>query len=223
MSSGEIKGNAASSNDSGSGVYVHYYSFDDRSGTFAISGNGRVAQDNPVYLAGNAAIRINGTLSGTDTVAFIKVPADLAWIGKEVIKRADSFAGTLPVDRFGFTGPWEADSDGRLQPKASSLGFGETRSAFINRGGVHLYRFTPAFNKSYSITSSIPSYDYYVRVYVSAVWADGNGTLTNRNYYNYGGGTTPSFVADRTEVDIIIMVDSETYAGVYSLNYNELE
>jgi hypothetical protein len=225
MSGGEISGNTASSNDSGGGVYV------DDNGTFAMSGNGQVAQDNPVYLVGKAAIRIDGALSGTDPIAFIEVPADLAWIGKEVIKKSASFADTLPVDRFGFTGPWEADSDGRFQPKAVSLDFGETRSAFINRGGVHLYRFTPAFNKSYSITCSMPSHDYYGYydgVYVSAVWADGSGTLANRNYYPYySDGITPSFVADRTGVDIIIMVDSSSYSdgytGVYTVNYNELE
>jgi hypothetical protein len=224
MNGGEISGNTASSN--GGGVYIN--------GTFIMSDNGRVAQDNPIYLSGSTAIiTIDSALSGADTVAFIEIPADLAWIGREVIKKSDSFAGTLPTDRFGFTGPWEADSNGRLQPKAVSLGFGETRSAFINRGGIHLYRFTPAFNKRYSITSSIPSSSdyYYDGVYVSAVWADGSGTLADRSYYNYGGGTTPSFVADKTGVDIIIMVDGfpdySNYrfglTGVYSVNYNELE
>jgi hypothetical protein len=227
MSGGVISGNTAAA--SGDGVYVDYYYYYDRSGTFAISGNGRVAQDNPVCLDfennNAAAITIDGALSGTDTVAFIEIPANPGWISIGAIKKSASFDGTLPADRFGFTGPWEADSDGRLWPKAASLGFGETRSAFINRGGVHLYRFTPAFNMRYSITSSIPS-DYYDGVFVSAVWADGSGVLANRNYYS--GGTTPSFVADKIGVDIIIMVDSapyysDGYIGVYSVNYNELE
>jgi hypothetical protein len=225
MSGGEISGNTASS--SGDRVYVDYYYYFDRSGTFAMSGNGRVTQDNLVYLAGNAtAITIGGTLNGTDPVAFIEVPSDPAWIGREVIKKSSSSIGTLPVDRFGFTGPWEAGSDGRLRAKAGSLDFGETRSAFINRGGIHLYRFTPAFNKSYNITYyTREEYDGYYNsdVYASVAWADGSGVLINRNNYYYGTGTTSSFVADRTGVDIITMVDSETYAGVYSVNYNELD
>jgi hypothetical protein len=216
MNDGDISGNTASSPSypSCGGVYVDY-------GTFAISGSGRIAQDNPVYLAYfGDTITIDGTLGGTGPVAFIEVPADLTLIGKEVIKRSASFTDTLPADRFGFTGPWEADSDGRLQPRTVPLGFGETRSAFIN-SGAHLYRFTPTFNKSYTITHYTREeyWDYYTNVYVSAAWADGSGVLVNWNDYS----TTPSFVADRTGVDIIIMVDSQSYAGVYSVNYNELE
>jgi hypothetical protein len=228
MSNGEISGNTASS--SGGGVYVNFNG--SNQGIFAMSGSGRVAQNNPVYLEGNAAaITIDGALDGTGSVAFIEVPADPAWIGREVIKKSSSFVGTLPVDRFGFTGPWEADSESRLLPKTVSLGFGETRSAFINRGGVHLYRFTPAFNKSYSITHyTREEYGYYYsNVYASAAWADGGGVLLNRSSY-YSNDTPPSFVADRTGVDIIIMVDSFPYysdglgyAGVYSVNYNELD
>jgi hypothetical protein len=223
ISDGEISGNTASS---GGGVYVNYQG--NISGTFVMSGNGRITQDNPVYLGSNTvvggnatAITINNALSGTGPVAFIEITADPAWIGREVIKKSASFTGTLPADRFGFNGPWEADSNGKLWPKASSLGFGETRSAFINQGGIHFYRFTPAFNKRYTITSTTPSYNSSY-LYVSAAWADGSGILVNRNSYSYNS-TTPSFIANKTGVDIIIMVDCGSYSGVYSVKYNELD
>jgi hypothetical protein len=216
MSGGEISGNTASSyyNSYGGGVYVG------DNGTFTMSNSGRVAQENPVYLEINtgSAIHIGGSLSGTGPAAFIEIPADPAWIGRELIKKSVSFAGTLPADRFGFTDSWEMDSNGRLQSRAGSLDFGETRSAFINRGSVHLYRFTPAFNKSYTITHTHEDYGYYYsNVRASAAWADGSGVLVNRS----SNSTTPSFVADKTGVDIIIMVGSEAYAGIYSVNYNE--
>jgi hypothetical protein len=213
MSGGEISGNTSSY---GGGVYVD-------GGTFALKDDGKVAVNNPVYLAGTAdAITIDGALSGTDPVACIQLPVDPAWLGKTAIKKSASFTGALQEGRFAFTGPWEMDSDGRVFAKASSLGFGETRSAFINRGEVHLYRFRPTFNKTYTITNSAAGYDSATRgyrVYASAVWADGSGVLVN----HYNESTTPSFVATKTGVDIIIMMDSDTYIGVYSVKYNELD
>jgi hypothetical protein len=181
---------------------------------------GMVARDNTVYLSGDRVITIDGALDGTDPVAYIQAPAGPAWIGREVIKKSASFIGTLPADRFGFTGPWQADSDGKVQAKAGSLDLGETRSAFINQGEVHLYRFTPVPYKSYTITRTLGSSSYYV--YVSAAWADG-GTLVNRVQSSSGTSyTTSSFTASKSGVDIIIMVESETYAGSYTVKFNEL-
>jgi hypothetical protein len=231
MNDGAISGNTSSSSgysssSYGGGVCVYY------NGTFTLKGSSSIARDNPVYLERDgtnfAVVTIDGAVSGTDPVAFIELPADLTWIGREVIKKSASFAGILPADRFGFAGPWEADSNGKARPKAGSLGFGETRSAFINRGDVHLYRFTPAFNKSYTITITKVASEYNggnsTAAYLSTAWADGSGTLVNSGIQYYETSTTTlSFVATKSGVDVIIMVDSSNYAGAYSVKYNELE
>jgi hypothetical protein len=223
MTGGAKTGNTSSS-FGGRGVYITSI------GSFVLKGNGMVALNNPVYLYDTAAaITIDDALDGTDPVAVIELSVDPNWLGKAVIKKSASFAGSLPADRFALTGPWKVDSDGKLQAKAASLRFDETRRAFINPREVQLYRFTPTPNTSYTITHYTREDEwgnYYSSVYASAIWEDGSEVLVNRS----NNTTTPSFVADKPGMDIIIMVDSftyysneEGYTGVYSVGYNEVD
>jgi hypothetical protein len=233
LSGGEISGNTltginlANNNDNsysgGSGVYVYR-------GAFVLQGNGKVALNNPVYLSNYQnffALTIGSPLTGADPAALLEIAPDITWLGKSAIKWPFGQNGTLPVDRFSFTAPWELDADGNLQAKAASLDFGETKSAWLNREDVHFYRFTPTLNKSYTITftrADIPN-NYSNIGSISAAWADGSGTLASTNldaYSHTTSVTSPSFVADKMQ-DIIIMVRSNNNyaAGPYTVKYNE--
>ncbi|MDR2403757.1 MAG: hypothetical protein LBD78_06970, partial [Spirochaetaceae bacterium] len=137
------------------------------------------------------------------------------FIGKTLIKWEPGQSGTLPVDRFAFTDGWAVNSAGvQIVANAATLGApGEEAAAYLGREAVHLYRFTPVYNRSYNVTTSGPGYLNY-----AAAWADGSGTLMTATSSSY---TSPAFVANKT-VDIIIMVDRGDRDGAaYTLRYNE--
>jgi hypothetical protein len=199
MSGGEISGNTSSS---GGGVYMG------SNGTFKMSGGARVALNNPVYLywfsdSQYGSITIGGALDGTGPAALVEPAADIGFIGKPFLKWAAGQSGSLPVSRFALVSGWTADLNAALAANAVPLGTpGETLTAYLSRGSVHFYRFTPAVNTTYNVTRTGGS-----NMYTAAAWADGSGTLSS------------SFIANKTGVDVVIMVYSG--AGVYSLQYTE--
>jgi hypothetical protein len=215
MSDGEISGNTSSN---GSGVYVD-------GGAFSMSGGALVALNNPVYLSagtnGYGVITIGGGLSGAGPVALVEPATDPGFIGKPFIKWAEGQSGTLPVGRFAFTGGWTADAGGVLEAKALPLGApGEETSAYLGVGDTHFYRFTPTLNRTYNVTISRDYSAYYNNFTVVAAWADGSGTLMQDSPYSYYY-TSPGFIANKTGVDIIIMVSF--YNGyTYTVKYDEV-
>jgi hypothetical protein len=236
MIDGTISGNKA---HTGSGVSVG--SDNNFTGKFVLQGGGIISPDNAVYLEYHnetryAVISIAGLLSGSGTVARVELLASnfngwsrivsLDALGRTVLRRDTGYTGPLQEDRFDFN-PWEVDSDGRVGAKAASLGFGETRSGWLNGGEAHFYRFTPVYNRSYTLTitrtgsTELLSPNGYA-FFVSAAWEDG-GTLVD--YVMHWGDTTlttPSFVATDSR-DIIVMVscNDHHYAGTYTVAYNE--
>jgi hypothetical protein len=164
-----------------------------------MSGGVRVALNNPV--SSFSPITIGGALDGTGPVALVEPAASTGLIGKPFLKWAAGLSGSLPVDRFSLANGWDADADAALAANAVPLGTpGETAAAYLSGGSVHFYRFTPALNKTYNVTHSGSGS-------VSAAWADGSGTLST------------SFVANKTGVDVIIMVSNGP--GMYTVQYNE--
>jgi hypothetical protein len=227
MDDGEISGNTASL---GGGVYV--YADSNYVGTFTMKGGASVAVDNNVYLDYHTAIMFAAitvdSLSGSGTLALLDVPGSLNSLGRTIVQKASGYTGPLPVSRFAFTGPWELSDEGKLQAKAAPLGFGETRSGFLTGGSdVHFYRFTPNFSKSYSVTvTRTPSAyvpGYYEALFISAAWANGEGTSGSEGQIPISTSTftTPSFIATDTQDIIIMLRGSDAYPGTYTVRYNE--
>jgi hypothetical protein len=234
MTGGTIGGNRA---PTGSGIYVvaHDYYI----GKIILQGGAVISPDNTVYLGHYnetryAVVSIAGPLSGTGTVARLELPSSLNLLGRTVLRRDTGYTGPLQEERFGFTGSWEADSEGRVGAKTASLGFGETRSGWLNGGEIHFYRFTPVYNKSYSLTLTRTGSTEYLgnsdlggsgsdRPFsVSAVWEDGGTLIYSEMIYWDTSLTTPSFVATDSR-DIIVMVSCSNshYPGTYTVAYNE--
>jgi hypothetical protein len=226
MSDGQISGNTARS---GSGVYVAADST--YTGTFILSGGAVVSPDNIVYLhyydsTRFAVINVD-SLTGSGVIALVE--ANFSSLGKTIIKKAVGYTGPLPTERFSLTGLWGLNAEGKVQAdRTAALAFGETRSGWLNGSSdIHLYRFTPNFNKNYSFTLTRTGSTYnnggYEAVYISAAWADGSETRVNTSNMTYRQTTltTPKFVATDTQ-DIIIMVSgSDYYPGTYTIRYNE--
>jgi hypothetical protein len=210
MSGGEINGNIASS--SGGGVYV--------GGTFTMSGGAQVNLNNPVYLADPArfvSIGSGGFTSGTDPVALVEPAANIGFIGKPALQWAAGGSGVLPEDRFIFPAGWSVDTGGILNPSALPLAApGEEAGAYLSRGQVHFYRFTPDLSGTYTITHTRPNGS---GIYAAAGWADGSGTLVTSTSTSGTNITSSSFVANKTGVDIIIMVYNGS--GAYTVRYNK--
>jgi hypothetical protein len=158
-----------------------------------------------VYLSGaDRFITIGDTLTDTDPAALVQPAPNLAFIGKQLIRPAAAFTGTLPVERFQFAGDWTADSTGTLDAAALPLTApGETAAAYLNEGSVHFYRFTPVLYKNYVVTRTGSGT-------ASMTWADGSGTVVT-------GSTQLS--ATRPDMDIVIMVYSGR--GAYTVKYEE--
>jgi hypothetical protein len=175
-----------------------------------------------VYLANTTRfITIGGVFDGSDPVALVQPASNLGFIGKPAVKKAEGFAGTLPVDRFRFSSGWTADSDGILAVAALPLAAsGETAAAYLSRGSVHFYRFTPVLNKNYTVTHTRPSSS---SIYTAAAWEDGSGTLTTNTSTSGTSSTSTSFNANKPGVDIVIMVygSSTSVEGAYTVKYNE--
>jgi hypothetical protein len=216
MSGGEISGNTASG---GGGVYVYPLG-----GPFTMSGGAAINLNNPVYLAdASCFITIGGALTGIEPVALVQPAPAIAFIGKQVIRLAADYNGTLPVDRFQFSSGWTADNDGILDVEALSLAApGETAEAYLSRGSVHFYRFTPALGKNYKVTHTRPSPSSSNAIFTAAAWADGSGTLITNTNTSGASSTSTAFYVNKLG-DIVIMVygSSGSAMGVYTVTYNE--
>jgi hypothetical protein len=199
MSGGEISGNNASS---GGGVSVS------SSGSFTMSGAARVNLNNSVYLYYTTSfITIAaGGLTGTDPAALVEPALNPDFIGKPVLKWEGGGSGALPVARFKFAGDWTVNNDGILGFSSLPLTApGETAGAYLSKGSVHFYKFSPVVNENYRLIRTGDSGSS-----TAAAWADGSGTLvTSSNTY---------FNANKPDLDIVIMVYG---TGEYTVTYEQ--
>jgi hypothetical protein len=204
----EISGNTA---PYGGGVRL------EENGTFTISGAARINLNNPVYFTTTSSfITIgSGGFTGTDPVALVEPAANIGFIGKPALKWGAGETEPLPVNRFEFSSGWAANSDGTLDVNALVLDApGEAAAAYLSRGQVHFYRFTPDWAANYTITHTRPS-----GIYAAAGWADGSGTLVTSTSTSGTSSTSTAFNATKPDLDIIIMVYNGS--GAYTVRYNK--